>query len=111
MKINLINLIDISLVLTLSYIIIFRGEMSPICFKAFIVGIISYYFVSKYYKVESYYLNVNIPQKYALIGKLINGNVNKNKSTKKIKKKKLEKFNSKISIRMPSILSESYSDF
>jgi len=111
MKINLVNLIDIALVLLLSYIIIFRGNMPAFCFKGFIVGIVAYHFISKYYKIEKYYINLGIPKQYAIVGKLINGQ-KVNLGTKKTKKKK-EKFINSISesIREPEIYTESISEF
>lgn len=111
MKINLVNLIDISLVLLLSYIIIFRGNMPAFCFKGFIIGIVSYHFISKYYRIEKYYINMNVPQKLTFVGNIVNGD-SYNKVTKV---KKAEKFLAKkaksLSLREPDFLTESISDF
>jgi hypothetical protein len=111
MKINLVNLIDISLVLLLTYIIIFRGNMPELCFKAFIVGIVSYHFISKYYKIGEFYVNLGIPRQYAIVGKIINGK-KVNLGTKK-KDKKTEKFINTISesIREPEIYTDTVSEF
>jgi len=114
MRINLVNLIDIGLVLLLSYIIIFRGNMPPICFKAFIVGIVSYHFVTKYYKIGEYYVNVGIPKKYAFVGNLINGKkINLGKKTPVKKEKKKEDFIDNIteSIREPEIYTDTITEY
>lgn len=126
MKINIINLIDISLVLVLSYILILRGKMSNLCLKGFVVGIVVYHIISKHYNVEKFFLDVKIPEKFEFVGKLINGKPLKVQQSKKIEK--VEKFlqpkinNKKLSsvtesilnteiIRLPSRLSQSFSEF
>jgi hypothetical protein len=108
MKINLVNLIDISLVLLLSYIIIFRGNMPEYCFKGFIIGIVSYHFISKYYSIEKYHINMIIPENLTFLGNMING-----KSFYKVKKaeKFLAKKTRSLSLREPDFLTESISDF
>ena len=114
MKINLVNLIDISLVLLLSYIIIFRGNMPAFCFKGFIIGIVSYHFISKYYKIEKYYINMNVPERLTFVGNLVNGESFK-KSKNMKNKKKAEKFLAKkqksLTLREPDFLTDSISDF
>ena len=106
MKINIINLIDISLVLVLSYILILRGKMSNLCLKGFVVGIVVYHIISKHYNIEKFFLDVKIPEKFEFVGKLINGKPLKIQQSKKIEK--VEKFlQSKISNKKFSSVTES----
>ena len=106
MKINIINLIDISLVLILSYILILRGNMSNLCLKGFVVGIVVYHIVSKHYNIEKFLIDVKIPEKFQFVGKLINGKPLKIQQSKKIEK--VEKFlQSKVSNKKHSLVTES----
>lgn len=112
MKINIINLIDISLVLVLSYILILRGDMSNLCLKGFVVGIVAYHIISKNYNIDKLFLNVKVPEKFEFVGKLINGKTLLEKKSQKIDK--VEQFlqtNKSSTYRDPVILTESYSDF
>lgn len=112
MKINLIKLIDVFLVLIISYFLILRGNMPKICLKAIIITIISYHLVVKHYQVEKYLVDVSLPESFEFIEVLVNGKTVKKTDTSKIDEvEDFLKSKDPYSYREPAIISESFSDF
>jgi len=112
MKINLIKLIDVFLVLIISYFLILRGNMPKIVLKSIIVTIISYHFVVKYYQVEKYLVDVSLPEGFEFLENVINGNTVKKTTDSKIDEvEDFLKSKDPYTYREPVVVSESYSDF
>lgn len=111
MKINLIKLIDVFLVLIISYFLILRGNMPKICLKAIIITIISYHLVVKHYQVEKYLVDVSLPESFEFIEVLVNGKTVKTNESKIDEVEDFLKSKDPFSYREPVVISESFSDF